>query len=335
MTGRLTIVALVFLARSAWAFPVGNQFDIDPVTGDGAGGVAFTGAPRWAGHTCDVCHTDPPRRIRAALLADPVDLFAGYQPSATYQLRVVLQDEWAGLEYASAGDNCGPQLVPYQACDDNGFAIEIDDESGVPAGSLAPTSDAGDCNGPVSTDPDVYVLSDGTAAMHSGFHSAVSQWNFCWTAPASGTGAVVAFVAVVDGNGGDGTAANPNDTLGDDVFAGAVPIVELGGTLPAPDVGGCAVVAGGHATDTLAILALLLVVGVVSWRRRRWLSFLILFSLVGGCATTKPWQKEKLAKRKMKFGADPAEDELDLHMQEAREGAQGGFGSAGGGCGCN
>ena len=45
--------------------------------------------------------------------------------------------------------------------------------------------------------------------------------------------------------------------------------------------------------------------------------------------------RETLAKRNMKFAPDPAEDELDLHMQEAREGSSGGYGSSGGGCGCN
>jgi hypothetical protein len=56
---------------------------------------------------------------------------------------------------------------------------------------------------------------------------------------------------------------------------------------------------------------------------------------LAGCATVKPWEKEKLAERKMQFAPDPDEDELDLHMQEAREGSVGGHGSAGGGCGCN
>jgi hypothetical protein len=35
------------------------------------------------------------------------------------------------------------------------------------------------------------------------------------------------------------------------------------------------------------------------------------------------------------FAPDSAEDELDLHMQQSREGSAGGYGSAGGGCGCN
>jgi hypothetical protein len=53
------------------------------------------------------------------------------------------------------------------------------------------------------------------------------------------------------------------------------------------------------------------------------------------CAHVKPQQREYLSERKMTFGSDAAEDELDLHMQESREGSAGGYGSAGGGCGCN
>jgi hypothetical protein len=64
------------------------------------------------------------------------------------------------------------------------------------------------------------------------------------------------------------------------------------------------------------------------------LSILLLFA-VSGCGSVRPWQREKLAKRIMKFGATPDEDELDLHMLQSREGSAGGYGSAGGGCGCN
>ena len=58
------------------------------------------------------------------------------------------------------------------------------------------------------------------------------------------------------------------------------------------------------------------------WRRR-------------GCVRVKPYERELLAKPTMTFQPDPHEDVLDNHMLEAREGAAGGYGSAGGGCGCN
>jgi hypothetical protein len=57
--------------------------------------------------------------------------------------------------------------------------------------------------------------------------------------------------------------------------------------------------------------------------------------VLGGCVRVKPYERELLSKRTMVFQPDPYEDVLDLHMIEAREGAVGGYGSAGGGCGCN
>jgi Domain of unknown function (DUF4266) len=64
---------------------------------------------------------------------------------------------------------------------------------------------------------------------------------------------------------------------------------------------------------------------------------LLLIALTGavGCVRVKPYERELLAKPTMTFQPDPYEDILDLHMIEAREGAVGGYGSAGGGCGCN
>jgi hypothetical protein len=63
---------------------------------------------------------------------------------------------------------------------------------------------------------------------------------------------------------------------------------------------------------------------------------LLLAMLAGaGCVRVKPYERELLAKPIMTFQPDPHEDVLDLHMLEAREGAMGGYGSAGGGCGCN
>lgn len=65
----------------------------------------------------------------------------------------------------------------------------------------------------------------------------------------------------------------------------------------------------------------------------RWLVFASL--LASSCVTVKPYERERLSKKMMQFHAEPDEDVLDEHMLEAREGAAGGYGSAGGGCGCN
>ncbi len=58
-----------------------------------------------------------------------------------------------------------------------------------------------------------------------------------------------------------------------------------------------------------------------------------------GCAvskwTVRPHQRELLADRIMKLDADPQEQAAEQHILENREGAVGGSGTSGGGCGCN
>ena len=53
-----------------------------------------------------------------------------------------------------------------------------------------------------------------------------------------------------------------------------------------------------------------------------------------GCATVKPWQRESLAQPGMSLDATPSAA-AEQHMLESREASVGGFGGAGGGCGCN
>jgi Domain of unknown function (DUF4266) len=53
-----------------------------------------------------------------------------------------------------------------------------------------------------------------------------------------------------------------------------------------------------------------------------------------GCAMVQPWQRGRLADPAMIFDADAAQAAYTMHWQEAREGAAGGFGVQGGGCGC-
>jgi hypothetical protein len=64
----------------------------------------------------------------------------------------------------------------------------------------------------------------------------------------------------------------------------------------------------------------------------------LLASLALGCAhqaPVKPWQRGYLAKRAMRFD-DGLEGRFRQHLfGGAREGADGGYGHVGGGCGCN
>ncbi|HEX2676167.1 MAG TPA: DUF4266 domain-containing protein [Polyangiales bacterium] len=54
-----------------------------------------------------------------------------------------------------------------------------------------------------------------------------------------------------------------------------------------------------------------------------------------GCAGAKPYERETLAKPKMRFDDDPEAALLEQHVYQYREGSTGGYGSGGGGCGCN
>ena len=330
----LALAVLCGLARSAAAFQAGAQFDLDPVMYDGAGGIAFTGAPRWTAHDCSVCHTNPPGLISIELEADHPELFtSGYTPGMQYLMRVVMLGEHEGTQYAKYGNNCGFAEMPYVPCDNNGFALEFDDTGGTPKGAYATaTADGSACaTGSASPTADAYILADGTAALHSGATAAETAWSVCWTAPKAGTGTVIAYVALVDGNGGDGTMNFSADTIGDDVAVGQVAIVESGAAAT-NNGGGCN---AGNGPAGLGAIALVLL-GVVRRRRAKQLALLaLLVAFAIGCVHVRPRERETLAKRAMKFSPDPAEDELDLHMQEAREGASGGYGTAGGGCGCN
>jgi hypothetical protein len=57
-----------------------------------------------------------------------------------------------------------------------------------------------------------------------------------------------------------------------------------------------------------------------------------------GCSIepwVKPYERDLLADRIMSFDRDPVSNAYINHVHEAREGARGASGSAGGGCGCN
>ncbi len=57
--------------------------------------------------------------------------------------------------------------------------------------------------------------------------------------------------------------------------------------------------------------------------------------LASGCARVRPYQRESLAKRSMTADVDAGERRFGQHQTGSREGADGGTGEPGGGCGCN
>jgi hypothetical protein len=54
-----------------------------------------------------------------------------------------------------------------------------------------------------------------------------------------------------------------------------------------------------------------------------------------GCVVVHAHQREDLAKRSMTSDTDTGETRFDEHVHSSREGATGGTGQPGGGCGCN
>jgi hypothetical protein len=68
------------------------------------------------------------------------------------------------------------------------------------------------------------------------------------------------------------------------------------------------------------------------------ISFVVLIATAiagSGCVVVRAHERENLAKRAMTNDRDPGEARFGQHARGAREGADGGTGQPGGGCGCN
>jgi len=72
---------------------------------------------------------------------------------------------------------------------------------------------------------------------------------------------------------------------------------------------------------------------------RRLLLVLLVLTGLSACGPIEPWvkpyERDKLADPIMALGDDAVSTSYMQHVYEAREGARGGEGAAGGGCGCN
>ena len=71
----------------------------------------------------------------------------------------------------------------------------------------------------------------------------------------------------------------------------------------------------------------------------RFLLVLVVLAGTAGCSNFEPWvkpyERDRLADPIMALDMDPVSSSYLMHVYEAREGARGGEGAAGGGCGCN
>jgi hypothetical protein len=70
---------------------------------------------------------------------------------------------------------------------------------------------------------------------------------------------------------------------------------------------------------------------------RRLLLLVIVCGLLPACGrwAVRPDEKEYLADRIMQLDEDAVEQANDQHVLSNREGSSGGYGTGGGGCGCN
>jgi len=69
----------------------------------------------------------------------------------------------------------------------------------------------------------------------------------------------------------------------------------------------------------------------------RALAIVVLACALASCAIEppKPWEKGNLAKPEMQFDYDSLDTKTQQHIYTSKEGATGGYGVGGGGCGCN
>lgn len=71
----------------------------------------------------------------------------------------------------------------------------------------------------------------------------------------------------------------------------------------------------------------------------RLIGLLTIACLLTACGGIQPWvkpyERDRLADTIMAFDQNPVSSSYTHHVYEAREGARGAIGSAGGGCGCN
>jgi hypothetical protein len=74
-------------------------------------------------------------------------------------------------------------------------------------------------------------------------------------------------------------------------------------------------------------------------RAPRAVALAVLALALTGCGNIEPWvkpyERQQLADPVMAFDPNPISASYLDHVYEAREGARGALGSAGGGCGCN
>ena len=319
---------VVLAAAIAHAFPTGEQFDLDALDEDGAGGIAFDGAPRFAGHTCAVCHTGA-RQAGSARASNPITSScsptAGSPSSSTtcascsrthmrplavsgqrattaaLQRRAVqavrrerlrARDRRRRRQTASASS---PPFVGQRVRDRHGAARC--------RRPRARRRHRGHAQRRAPRRRSLGLLLDRTGRRRGRAHRVSRR-----SSTATAATARWQFPDRHDRRRrrvGRGAAARARCCRAGSADAAAARRRGERGVGARADRARARRVRGAGASRSRSLLAL----------------------ATRGCVHVRPRQRETLAQRNMKFAPDPTEDELDLHMQEAREGSSGGYGS--------
>ncbi len=235
---RLACAASLALAISAsagvsYAFPAHKEWQV-PGSGPsgwagrrpGGEGIYYSGGAGDTGMKCTVCHVDNHQqqgKVSVTVSPSPawqtVKSASAYQPGQTYTITVKLANEHLG-----------------DGTDNNGMTLTIEDAAGKVAGVFEPDvggrSDSSACKAGIATDPltgdpaasqTTTILGTCRAVLsvaHPNAGKARVSWNFKWTAPKTGTGALTVFVGAVDGD------TSGTSSLNDDVAHAAVTLEE-------------------------------------------------------------------------------------------------------------
>ncbi len=201
-TMALAALLVVAAAGQASAFHGGKQFDESANLGGGAG-MYFTGAPRWRGWDCTICHVDAGGAIELDLASDPPELLAQgrYTPGATYRIDVRL-----------AGEHLGGGALANR----NTFVLEIAGQDGTAYPGYSQFDEA-----------ELAVHAGGTVIAAAGLEGR-EAWTFHWTAPAAGAGRLAIYAGAVDADGARDAVLPRTDPLGDDVAVIATLACEVG-----------------------------------------------------------------------------------------------------------
>ena len=184
----------------------------------GAGGIYYTGAPRFQGQGCDSCHIDGEDTLSARLTSLPHDIFEAPRTAGeTYHIQVDL------LADRVRPPTCDPEHAA-EPCNLNLFALEVVGADGRSAGRLCPVPFDGDVC-PKALGAPTVLSRDGTVIFASGlafdpsgrprFRDGETVYDFFWRAPRGNDEPVSFWLSAVDG---DGAATDPerrSDLRGD------------------------------------------------------------------------------------------------------------------------